>query len=171
MEFIKTVDELIEVLENSTTEGNYLRTMQSINIPISEFEKYYTWNPDAYTRNCLLKTDHFELLLICYEKGQETPIHDFDSQQAWINTVQGKIKEWQLRIAQDGKSLEQLSSITIGCEDYSFMNKVGIHQYKNVYEARSVSLNLYSKPIESWTQYDKNAKAKTIKVNYDSVYV
>ena len=51
------------------------------------------------------------------------------------------------------------------------MSKVGIYRYKNIYEARTVSLNLYCKPIEHWTEYDKNAKTKEVRVGYDAVYV
>jgi cysteine dioxygenase len=145
--------------------------MQSVDIPIREFEKYYSWNKDGYARNCLVKTDDFELLLICFEKGQQTPIHDFDSNQAWIHTLQGSLVEERFRVSEDGTKLEQLSSMTINSSDYSFMSKIGIHRYKNVYEARTVSLNLYCKPIERWTEYDKNAKKKEIKVGYDAVYV
>jgi cysteine dioxygenase len=171
MEPIKTVDKLIEVLENKQTKDSYLSIMQSVDIPIQEFEKYYTWKKDRYARNCLIKTDDFELLLVCFEKGQETPIHDFDSQQAWINILQGKLCEERFKVSEDGNKLEKLSSVTLGTNDYSFMSKVGIHRYINCYEARTVSLNLYSKPIEHWTRYNKDAKTTDIKTGYDSVYV
>ncbi|MFT6167720.1 MAG: cysteine dioxygenase [Vicingaceae bacterium] len=171
MDTIKTVDKLKEVLEQKVPKDSYLEIMQSIDIPIREFEKYYSWKKDGYSRNCLIKTNDFELLLICYEKGQETPIHDFDSNQAWIHTLQGSLIEERFRVSENGNKLEQLSSMTISPNDYSFMSKVGIHRYKNVYEARTVSLNLYCKPIEHWTEYDNNAKAKEVKVGYDAVYV
>lgn len=171
MKAIETVDELIETLKNKKTNKSHLEIMKSIDIPIREFEKYYSWKKDSYARNCLLKTDDLELLLICYEKGQETPIHDFDSKQAWIHTIQGKLCEERFRVTEDCNGLEQLSSTTLGTNDYSFMSQVGIHRYKNVYEARSVSLNLYCQPIEHWTQYNENGETEEVRVSYDSVYV
>jgi cysteine dioxygenase len=171
MEPIRTVKKLIKILEKKQPKDSYLSIMQSVEIPIREFEKYYTWKEDRYARNCLFKTDDFELLLICFEKGQETPIHDFDSQKAWINILQGKLCEERFRVAEDGSKLEKLSSVTLGTNDYSFMSKVGIHRYKNCYEARTVSLNLYHKPIARWTQYTEDAKSTTIKIEYDSIYV
>lgn len=171
MEAIKTVDELIEVLEKTEAKDSYLNIMQSLDIPIREFEKYYSWKPKSYTRNCLIKTADFELLLICYEKGQETPIHDFDARQAWIHTLQGKLKEERFTVSNDAGKLEQLSAMTLGIDDYSFMSNIGIHRYKNVYEARTVSLNLYCKPIEHWTEYNLNGKPTVVTVGYDSVYV
>jgi len=171
MDKIKTVDELISKLKQKSSDESYLDIMKQIDIPIREFEKYYSWNRNRYARNCLVKTENFELLLICYEKGQQTPIHDYDSKQAWIHTIHGKLSEERFRVSEDGKSLEQLSSRTLGTNDYSFMSHVGIHRYKNIYEARTVTLNLYCKPIEQWTQYEENASSSEVKVNYDSVYV
>ena len=168
---IKTVDELISRLKQKSPVENYLDIMEHIDIPLREFEKYYTWNKERCSRNCLVKTEDFELLLICYEKNQQTPIHDFDSNQAWIHIIQGQLSEERFRVSEFGKSLERLSLMTLGVKDYSFMSKVGIHRYKNINNARSVSLNLYCKPIESWTLFDENAKSKEVKVSHDSVYV
>jgi cysteine dioxygenase len=171
MEPIKTVDGLIEILKKKEAKDSYLDIMQSVDIPIGEFEKYYSWKRDGYARNCLVKTNDFELLLICFEKGQETPIHDFDAKQAWIHTLQGKLCEERFRVSEEGNKLEQLSSMTLSTSDFSFMSKVGIHRYKNVYETRTVSLNLYCQPVEQWTQYDENANPTEVKVGHDSVYV
>ena len=168
---IKTVEELIGKLNQKSSDQSYLDIMKKVDIPLREFEKYYTWKSDNYARNCLVKTEDFELLLICFEKGQVTPIHDFGSKQAWIHTIQGKLSEERFRVSENGKSMEQLSSMTLGTNDYSFMSHIGIHRYKNIYEARTVTLNLYCDPIEQWTQYDGNANAIEVKVSYDSVYV
>lgn len=171
MRQIKTVDELIKVLGKNSKDASYLEILQSIDIPKREFEKYYTWKRDAYARNCLIKTANFELLLLCFEKGQETPIHDFDSKQAWVYTIQGKLKEERFRVVNNGGKLEQISATTLVRDDFSFMSQVGIHRYKNSDKSRSVSLNFYCEPIEYWKQYDKKAKATQVKVGYDAIYV
>lgn len=168
---IGTVDELIIKLNQKTSEESYLDIMSQIDIPLREFEKYYSWNKDRYARNCLAKTDDFELLLICFEKGQKSPIHDFDSRQAWIQIIQGKLRKERFILSESGDELKQVSATTLGSNDYSFMSKVGIHRYKNINNSRTVSLNLYCKPIEHWTQYNDNANSTEVKVNHDSVYV
>ena len=54
--------------------GNWLLKVTGLNE--AEFEKYATWNQESYTRNCIARTDTYELILLCWEKKQETPIHE-----------------------------------------------------------------------------------------------
>jgi len=51
----------------------------------------------------LARTENFEVLLICWEKGQSSPIHDFNSQEAWIHPIVGKLREERFKINVDGE--------------------------------------------------------------------
>ena len=166
---ITSIEQLVDALDSSSREKGYLKIMRSIAIPANEFEKYYTWSDEHYTRNCLSRTDDYELLLICLEKGQRSPIHNFDSQDAWIHPISGKLKEERYLPSQFGPGLEKVSSVLLGENEFSYMSgAVGIHRYSNAYDARSVSLNLYSKPVDKWQVYDKKTGASTEqKVSYD----
>ena len=125
-----------------------LQIMKQVDIPREEYEKYYSWSDEKYARNVLERNNEFEILLICWEKGQLSPIHDFNSQEAWIHPVQGWIKEGRFKINPgDDASLEKVSSVLLGTDEYSYMNQVGIHRYSNAYEVRPFSLNVYSKPV------------------------
>jgi cysteine dioxygenase len=144
--------------------------MKSVDIPLEDFEKYFTWNRDRYTRNSLVKTDDFELLLVCWEKGQGSVVHDYDSHMAWVRTIHGELKEERFMMF-DGK-LERVSSVHLGKEDFSYLAEpIAIHRYSNKADERTVSLHLYVGPIEEWTEYDLETGEKTHKkVSHDSVY-
>ena len=138
--------------------------MRLIDIPLAEFEKYYSWDDNRYARNVLARTNDFEVLLICWEKGQSSPIHDFNSQEAWIHPVQGWIKEERFKTNEgEGVKLEKLSSVLLGTSEYSYMNHIDIHRYSNAYEGRSVSLNVYSKPVSEWKVYDEMTSSFEVK--------
>src|SRR5690606_30719654 len=115
---ITTMEELVDALKNKPKEVGYLEIMKSIDIPLGEFERYYTWNDNHYTRNCLIKTDAYELLLICWEKGQTSPIHDYSSKEAWIHILQGELTEECFHKTENG--LEQVSSVHLGPADFSY---------------------------------------------------
>ena len=170
MKELNTVKDLIDALVNRKEES-YLAIMKSARIPASELEKYYSWSDDHYTRNQLIKTDDFELLLICFEKGQQTPIHDFNTEAAWVHTVKGKLNEERFMIDHSSGKPEKVSSVILGTNCYSFLSgQVSIHQYTNIYESRTVSLNLYARPIEKWTEYDEEDGSMTEKtVVYHSI--
>jgi cysteine dioxygenase len=167
---ITTIKELIETLKNKGTDSSYLKIMKAINIPLSEFENFYTWSDEHYTRNCLVRTDEFELMLICWEKGQQSPIHDFASNEAWIHTIHGKLTEERFLLTKN--SLEKVSSVTLGTSEFSYMKKpISIHRYINSYESRTVSLNLYAKPVKTRQEYNEETKEVTQKtVSCDKVF-
>ena len=143
---IRTIKELKEVLKNHETMG-FLDIMKSIDIPYDEFERHFTWNDGHYTRNSIVKNGEYELLVICWEQGQDSPIHDYDSEEAWIHIIRGKIKEEKYKLNKQGL-LERVSTVTLGPQDFSFISgKVGLHRYVNTNEGRTVSLHLYVKPL------------------------
>lgn len=167
---IETIQQLVETLKNKPSDSGYLNIIKSINIPQQEFERFYTWNDEHYTRNCLIKTADFELLLICWEKGQQSPIHDFDSHEAWIHTIHGQLKEERFRITKN--VLEKVSSVLLGTSEFSYMSDpIDIHRYTNSYESRTVSLNLYAKPIKKWKEYNEKTEESIEKTtSYDIIY-
>ena len=143
--------------------------MCRVDLPREELETYCTWDDENYVRNVLARNDEFEILLICWEEGQSSPIHDFNSQEAWIHPVHGWIKEERFKINPgDDIRLERVSSVLLGTEEYSYMNQVAIHRYSNAEEGRSVSLNVYSRPVTEWRVYDEETSNSIVKKTWEN---
>lgn len=171
---IKTPLELINELKAVNTDLGYFEVLQRVDIPIEEFEKYYTWSDEHYTRNCLARNSSFELMLVCWEEGQESVIHDYGEAMAWVHPLCGSLKEERYLLSTNGTGLIKISSLSIKEGEFSFVHKTGIHQYNNNYESRSVSLHLYVKPIEIRKIYDCSegfCKTWSEKIEDDSVCV
>lgn len=167
---IITVSGLIKALRNKPQPVSYLSILNAIDIPQREFEQFYYWTNDHYSRISLTKSNDFELLLVCWEKGQNSSIHDFDSQEAWIHPIQGEIIEEQF--VQTGNRLEKVSAVRLGPSEFSYMAEpISIHRYSNSYESRTVSLHLYAGPVEKWKAYDeKTLETSQRTVQYDIVH-
>ncbi|WP_420318581.1 cysteine dioxygenase [Ekhidna sp.] len=166
---IKTVEQLVKEL--STCEDcsqHVLDLMSYVNIPRKEFERYYSWADEKYARNVLARNDDFEILLICWEKGQSSPIHDFNAQEAWIHPIEGLLREERFKINADDDRLEKVSSVLLGDEEFSYMSHVAIHRYSNANNARSVSLNIYHKPVTEWHVYDENSSNSTMMATWEN---
>ena len=165
---IKSLEGLLRALDMCTGESCVIDILSNANIPVSELERYYSWNDDHYTRNLLAKTKKFEVLLVCWEKGQSSAIHDFESNEAWIHPVSGKLKEERFIKSKDGEGLIQVSSVCLGKNDFSYMKNINIHRYTNVYDARTVSLVVFSPPIDKLRVYDeKTGESETAEIWYD----
>jgi len=151
---IHTPLELIKALKAVNSEFGYFEVLQRMDISDEEFEKYYTWSDKKYTRNCLARTDDFELMLICWEQDQASRIHDYGDAMAWVHPISGCLKEERYLLSNNGNGLIKISSLTLEDGEFSFVNKTGIHQYQNNYESRAVSLHLYVKPLRERKIYD-----------------
>ena len=79
-ETYQSITELITLLSN---EGHkqYADIFSSIKLSKSAFKDCSSWSDESYTRNCIVENEKFELILLCWEKGQITPIHDHGGEE------------------------------------------------------------------------------------------
>jgi cysteine dioxygenase len=160
---IHTIPDLVTALEQATGESGYLLVLDKVVIPAEEFEPYCTWNDKRYTRNCLARTDAFELLLICYEPGQQTSIHDFATEEAWIHPVKGAVTEERYEPIAGGQ-LRKVSAAKLDEDSFSYLhNGRSIHRYINSGEERAITLNLYARPLRTWKVYDERTGDPTVR--------
>ena len=116
MFFEQKVLEKIESLKDLTEallDGNYadvLEQADDINIPVSDFDKYKFWNKSHYTRNCIVKDDFFELILLCWEPGQKTKIHCHNQQECWVKVIEGGFSESVYEQAEESGEMQFVST-------------------------------------------------------------
>ena len=169
MDVITTLETLIEKLNQSNT-SNHGKILKQINIPLSDFEAFATWDQDGYTRNCVYRNDAYELILLCWNKGDATPIHSHDGQNCWIYQIDGELSEIRYEKFDNGDIIETNRTILTEGK-LSFMNKkMGYHQLNNVTEGRAMTLHAYVLPINSCEYFCEEAQVfKTKKLKYDSI--
>ncbi|EWM21781.1 cysteine dioxygenase [Nannochloropsis gaditana] len=71
------------------------RLLGRLELRREDWSPYAFWDPDKlYTRN-LVATDGktFTLLLLCWNPGKESPIHDHPCDGCWVKCAQGTVKE------------------------------------------------------------------------------
>jgi cysteine dioxygenase len=151
------------------TENCYLDALKHLKIKLSEWEEFFAFKEDGPATVCLYSTEQYQLLLSCWEKGQEGPIHDIDSEEAWIHPICGRFTEERYRKSEANDTIEQVSSVLLTTQSYSYMQKsTTIYRHVNAYENRSVCLHLYSRPVKEWKQYHLNTGQTTeVKHTFD----
>ena len=162
----QSLTELATVLseEDST---KYADIFSSIKLPPSAFEDCCSWSSECYTRNCIVENEKFELILLCWEKGQITPIHDHGGEECWVKIIEGEFRETIYKVDEAGE-LRTIKSTISRTGDISYMvDFMGCHRLENLSDARSMSLHLYAKPIRKCNAFDEGSRKF---VNRDLVY-
>ena len=55
--------------------------------------KYVFFNDIHYTRNLVFATENFEVMVVCWKKGQASRIHSHSGSQCWMIPLYGRIEE------------------------------------------------------------------------------
>ena len=122
-----------------------------------DWSEYARFTTGGYTRNLVARNEWFELLLLCWEKGQESPIHNHAGQNCWMAVLEGDIEEVQFdapRVAAP-HSLVPRGSKLLQPGKVAFINDdIALHLVRPAHGRRGVSLHLYSRPIEVCQVYD-----------------
>lgn len=153
---VQSLSELVTALSEGerTTYNNIIRSM---NIPSSVFNDHCSWSDDCYTRNCIVNNEKFELILLCWEPGHATPIHDHGGEECWVSIIEGEFKETIYQL-DDNDELKFVKSSIAKTNDVTYMiDFMGFHSLENLSDKRSMSLHMYAKPIRSCNSYDEKS--------------
>ena len=149
---ILTVDQLTETLDNADPE-DYSKIMKRIRIGANNLDAYKTWTDQCYTRNCLARTDQYELILLCWDIGASAPIHGHGGEDCWVYQIQGTIEE--KRYEEDQGCLKVTNQMILTPGKLTYMNdKMGYHSIGNISDQRAMTLHIYTSPIDSCKVYN-----------------
>ena len=164
----QTLNELITALSQEKS-AEYDNIIRSIELPISAFEKYCSWSNESYTRNCIVENERFELILLCWEQGQMTPIHDHGGEECWVKVLEGEFAETIYK--KDNNELLVIKSSISKTNEITYMiDFMGFHSLENLSKKRSMSLHLYAKPIRNCNIFNEDlSKFVSKDLVYDTV--
>jgi len=134
----------------------------------SLFNDYQSWSQKKYTRNCIYNDEQFELILLCWENGQETSIHCHGGEECWVHLLEGEMEE-QLYNKDENVTLKAIRKLQKFQSSY-INDSIGFHRLKNSFKGRTISLHLYAKPIKQCTFYDEeNLMFVSRNLKYDTI--
>lgn len=167
---ISSISDLVECLPDASF-ADYARLLKNLNVTQEELDSYAHFCEDNYVRHCFVKTEKYELLLLCWHEDQETPVHAHDGQDCWVKVLQGQIAEKLFKKDEDGALIETKSSI-LDPGQISYMNDdLGLHTLGSA-NGRALSLHLYAEPIQQCKIYDEDGELVAEKqMEYDSTGV
>lgn len=133
-------------------------------------DRYRFFSDSWYTRNLLYKTPFYELLLLCWQPGQESPIHGHEGEKCWMRIEEGSLlfKNYDVIYKSDHLTVDPVDSVE-GHEGFVDGPAV-IHSVANISDKPACSLHLYAKPFARCDIFDANEHKKArVDLNYYSV--
>lgn len=149
---IVTVDQLAEILDDIDP-LQHAKTMKQIHIEADELAHYATWVEEGYTRNCLARTDKYELILLCWDIGAQAPIHSHGGEDCWVYQIQGTVEE--VRFEEREEELIEKNRMVLTPGKLTYMNdQMGYHSIGNISNQRAMTLHVYASPIDICKVYN-----------------
>eukprot|EP01100_Stratorugosa_tubuloviscum_P012284 TRINITY_DN577_c2_g1_i1.p1 TRINITY_DN577_c2_g1~~TRINITY_DN577_c2_g1_i1.p1 ORF type:complete len:799 (+),score=301.21 TRINITY_DN577_c2_g1_i1:98-2494(+) len=130
------------------------RVLSSLELHSKEWNQYVNWASHRYTRNLIAYDEKFMILLLCWERGQESPIHDHSGSSCWVKMLHGELVETKYSIVSTDISPNGLkidSTTRVSKNQVTYIDDtLGIHKMGNQNaNSPAISLHVYSPPYSS----------------------
>jgi len=176
------IESLIEGLREIPDENfrcdNVYRFLAENPVDVDTIAPFFFWSENSYTRNLIYKDERFELMAVCWEKGQASRIHNHADQMCCMSVPVGKLRGQNFRAVEIDEEKQLCKLEEADCFDLSdcLAAKVEleqpIHQILNLpeFEERAVSLHIYSKPFDKCLSYCRETDTfKQVPLYYTSI--
>jgi cysteine dioxygenase len=120
-----------------------------------DWRKYVDFDPESYHRVIFNSYSNsiFEFILICWDVGQTSPIHDHPESGCLLKILQGGLKEELYRNIEDEPMAIVDTMLSEGSVSYRESNRI-LHRIDNSSGLPTVSLHIYSPPNYECRSYE-----------------
>ena len=164
---IKTIEDLIDTLETASSD-RFAQIIQQISITEDSLKHFATWLDEGYTRNCLMRNNDYEIILLCWDKGAKTAIHGHGGENCWVYQVSGTVEE--IRYTNINDSIKESERLALNPGRISFMHdRMGYHAIQNISNDKAMTLHIYASPIDRCKVYNDEKDCFEMKtMSYDT---
>lgn len=135
-----------------------------------DWRDYMRFREECYARNLVSASELFELLVICWQPGQVSPIHDHQGQRCWMAVLDGSMRETQFHAAAQGPLRTGRSSAFQPGQVAYIQDEIALHEIAPAGEGVGVTLHLYSRPIRECRIFDRQTGQVSVRgMAYHSV--
>ena len=147
-------------------------------VDVDSITKFFYFSPKFYTRNLIYKDERFEMMAICWDKGQVSRVHNHWDQRCWMTVPVGKLKGQNFAVEEIDESkgycrLRETDSFELAeCLAARVELEEPVHQILNLpeYDERAVSIHIYSKPYDRCLSYCRDTDTfKEVTLCYTSI--
>lgn len=162
---VDVLQEEIQVDEGKHSEENIAHVkniLQNLHFNEKEWRQYAKFSHGHYTRNLIGYDEKFTILLLCWEKGQMSPIHDHAGSNCWVKVLDGNLEETVYQVTEDGNGVHSPNASVYHPEQVTYISdSLGVHRMGNATTSDvAVSLHIYSPPYHECYLFDQESEQK-----------
>ena len=155
------IESLRQIADEDFTCDKVYQFLAENPVVVDSIARYLHWSEKFYTRNLIFKDERFELMALCWNKGQVSKIHNHADQMCWMTVPVGKLRGQNFRAVEIDESvgfckLAETDQFDLSdCLTAKVELEEPIHQILNLpeFNERAVSLHIYSKPFDKCLSY------------------
>jgi cysteine dioxygenase len=135
-----------------------------------ELQGHTLFSDKRYARNLIYKTGEFEIMVMCWNSGQRSSIHDHAGSLGGLKILHGTLTESQFEKAPNGM-IKSLSSVDYKAGAIRVEGTSLIHQISNLQpeNCRAISVHIYVPPLVRMNVYSlEDPSVKNILPHYFS---
>lgn len=132
--------------------------LQNVKLNEREWRAYADWGSDAFTRILLAENEAFNLVLVAWDRGNLSPVHDHDASASWTKVLEGSLLEATYAVSADEKLvLSRTGPMLPDTTTYSSPDLI----HGCVSQNRCFTLTLYSPPYKAANAYADDGSGVT----------
>ena len=166
---LRTLTEKFAMLRRRPALAEMTAWLQDLKVTTADLRPYISFKPGTYARHRVFRNEHIELLVLCWQPGQRTPIHDHNGSYGVVRVWSGIM--WETLFAMDerrGLCYKAGRDWTDGC--ITGADIPDIHQLGNpdVSGQDLITLHLYAPPLGSLNIYKLGSTESVRTINLNS---
>jgi len=149
--------ELIKVLQGQPSiigPAGMREILERLVISPEEIKAHVLFSERRYARNLVHKTDRFEIMIMCWNSGQRSSIHDHAGSLGGLKILSGELTESLFEKAPAGM-IKALRSVDYSVGNIRVEETSLIHQISNLQgeNRQSISVHIYLPPLVRMNVY------------------
>lgn len=152
------VDDLVGELASDPQGRGVARRVAEYARAHDDWRSFARFDPQTYTRNLVARNEHFEMLVLCWSPGQESPIHDHAGQHCFMGVLEGSIEELQFAFPHSaaGAPLRAGAARRFARGGVAYIHdRIALHRVRPAGGGSAVSLHVYARPIDVCKVFDE----------------
>jgi cysteine dioxygenase len=159
--------------QQSALNGDVARALRDWRGATMALQAHVRFDPERYQRQRIYRDDELEIVLLCWDRGQATPIHDHDGQAGWFTVLDGTLEVQEFERMGGPADLGSVgldAGLAPGSVRLRPQETCRVRTGLTVCEAaapetihrvgsdggRAVSLHVYARPLDSFLIFDEN---------------